>query len=632
MKDSFQQKKFLSVKKQKTFIDRRRSGIHYNPYTAEENTNLYTTFFMKIAFLSNNNPNDIHLWSGTTRHIYQMLSKHHELVWLGGNMVNGGLWHHCFKGCQEKYYPENYTRAFARILSAEINKYKCNIVITCDYYFATDLQLDIPIAYISDATFNQFRHYLNISDGYYGQLAEATEQRLIDNVDVLLYSSEWVKSNAIEHYHAESSKINVVEFGANMPTPTKYQTTINMDVCHLVFIGRSWEKKGGDKALEAYRYLKDKGFPCSLTIIGCMPSVKINKDENLLVIPFLDKSKKGDMEQLKEILYYSHFLILPTTFDAYGIVFCEASAYGVPSIAANVGGVSQPVREGKNGFLLPPTSSGKDYAKKILSIYSDKEKYINLRKSCRKEFENRLNWDVWSKKVNAILKKVVSQKQKENISATDYFIPVYAINLKSRPDRRKHIEEQFKGRAELDLHIIEAVKDTNGRVGLWKSMVKVIKKAIANNDDIIIICEDDHAFTEAYTKEYLMANIIGAEEQQAELLSGGIGGFGHAVPVAGNRYWIDWFWCTQFIVLFKPLFKKILAYQFRNNDTADGVLSALATSKMTLYPFLSIQTDFGYSDVTVSNDRCKGLISRHFQETDRRLRMIHCISHHFNNK
>lgn len=161
-------------------------------------------------------------------------------------------------------------------------------------------------------------------------------------------------------------------------------------------------------------------------------------------------------------------------------------------------------------------------------------------------------------------------------------------------------------------------------------MVKAVKTAISNGDDIMIICEDDHTFTQDYSRDYLFANIIEAEEQHVELLSGGIGGFGHAVPVSANRYWVDWFWCTQFIVIFKPLFNKILEYDFQDNDTADGVLSVIAKNKMTVYPFLSIQTDFGYSDVTASNDRFKGLISQHFQETDKRLAMIHNISHHFN--
>ena len=108
----------------------------------------------------------------------------------------------------------------------------------------------------------------------------------------------------------------------------------------------------------------------------------------------------------------------------------------------------------------------------------------------------------------------------------------------------------------------------------------------------MIICEDDHIFTPAYNKDYLFANIIGANAQGSELLSGGVGGFGTAVPVDTNRYWMDWFWSTQFIIIFKPLFQKILDYDFKDTDTADGVLSVLAKDKMTIYPFISVQKRF----------------------------------------
>lgn len=102
-------------------------------------------------------------------------------------------------------------------------------------------------------------------------------------------------------------------------------------------------------------------------------------------------------------------MVLPTEFDAFGIVFCEASAYGVPSIAANVGGVSRPIRGGKNGFLLSPNATPEDYAEKIKSVFRDKESYIELRKSSRKEYETRLNWNVWREKVNEILEETVEK-------------------------------------------------------------------------------------------------------------------------------------------------------------------------------------------------------------------------------
>jgi hypothetical protein len=214
----------------------------------------------------------------------------------------------------------------------------------------------------------------------------------------------------------------------------------------------------------------------------------------------------------------------------------------------------------------------------------------------------------------------------------NFYLSVYVINLNDRTERRQHIEEQFRGKPEFELTWVNAVEHPIGAVGLWQSMVKAVQMAEENDDDIMIICEDDHTFTSAYSKEYLLANIIEASGQGSELLSGGIGGFGAAVPAAANRYWIDWFWCTQFIVVFKPLFQKILDYEFKDTDTADGVLSALARDKMTVYPFISIQKDFGYSDVTRANNEISGMITNHFRQTDIRLSQIHHVAHKFRQK
>lgn len=214
-------------------------------------------------------------------------------------------------------------------------------------------------------------------------------------------------------------------------------------------------------------------------------------------------------------------------------------------------------------------------------------------------------------------------------NSTEFFIPVYVINLIDRMERRGHIEEQFHGKPEFELTWIDAIRHPIGAIGLWQSMVKAVEAAEANEDDIMIICEDDHIFTSAYSKEYLLTNIIEANEQGSDLLSGGIGGFGAAVPVATNRYWVNWFWSTQFIVVFKPLFRKILDYDFKDNDTADGVLSVIAKDKMVIYPFISIQKGFGYSDVTRSNNDILGLVDNLFKQSDFRMRIIHNVVHKF---
>ena len=193
-------------------------------------------------------------------------------------------------------------------------------------------------------------------------------------------------------------------------------------------------------------------------------------------------------------------------------------------------------------------------------------------------------------------------------------IPTYIINLPKRRDRLLHIYGQFAGRKEFAINIIKAIEHNIGAVGLWLTIRKIVQMAIDDNEDLIIICEDDHEFTSSYSRDFLLKNIIEAHHQNADVLSGGIGGgFRHALPVSENRFWVNHFFCTQFIVIYRKFFDKILSEHFDNSVTADDAISMLTSHKMVLYPFISIQKDFGYSDVTVSNDQKKGLISYLFE-------------------
>lgn len=78
------------------------------------------------------------------------------------------------------------------------------------------------------------------------------------------------------------------------------------------------------------------------------------KDADIVVYPYIDKSSARGQKLFEQILRQSHYLIAPTLFDCFGIVYCEASAYGIPVLTTDVGGISQAVRNGHNGFLFAP--------------------------------------------------------------------------------------------------------------------------------------------------------------------------------------------------------------------------------------------------------------------------------------
>lgn len=210
-------------------------------------------------------------------------------------------------------------------------------------------------------------------------------------------------------------------------------------------------------------------------------------------------------------------------------------------------------------------------------------------------------------------------------------IPTYIINLEHRNDRLKNILEEFKNKPEFDIHVQKGCFHENGAKGLWYSICQIIKKAKINNDDIIIIIEDDHIFTKDYNRYFFIKNVIEAGYQGVEILSGGVsGGIRHAIPVTENRYWVDHFWGTQFIVIYKKIYTKILEIEFNETDTADDLLSAMSVHKMVLFPFISVQKDFGYSDIT-KIDSERGDLSKIFIKAQEFLNIYHKANQRFKN-
>ena len=581
---------------------------------------------MRIAYLSNNSPENIHDWSGTPYHMYAVLKKHHDVDWIGYDVINGARWHHLMSGKNSVFYPEMYCMEAGRFLSRIIQEGHYDAVITSTYHFCVNLNVDIPVIFVSDIIFDSFKPWLKNQDPTYHELARKTERLCLEKVDGIVYSSLWAKEEAIKVYGISPEKIHVIEFGANIPTPEEIEAKhTSEDVCNLVFVGCDPKRKGLSKVLDTYRILQGMSIPCQLIVIGC--KVENAKKLGIVNYPMIDKASHDEMKLYDKILRKAHFLILPTVFDAFGIVFCEASAYGVPSISANVGGVSQPLRNGVNGIVLPSDASAESYAETIQKTYKNKQLYHQLSVSSIKEFKERLNWDAWCSRITQLLIDITSKKKTEEEDV--FYLPVYVINLPERIERKKHIEQQFNGKKEFEVTFVEAVKHEIGAVGLWHSLRKCVQMAMERGDDIIVVCEDDHVFTEFYSKEYFLSNVIGASQQGAEILSGGISNFRQAIPVSENRYWIDRFFATQFIVLYKPVFSKILDYTFKDTDAEDLVLPELSDRCMVLFPFISEQYDFGYSDVTEVHNERPGLVTDMFTRTKERLSLIHYIRNRF---
>ncbi|MCT3806723.1 hypothetical protein HZQ57_16530 [Elizabethkingia anophelis] len=201
-------------------------------------------------------------------------------------------------------------------------------------------------------------------------------------------------------------------------------------------------------------------------------------------------------------------------------------------------------------------------------------------------------------------------------------IPVYIINLEERTDRLQHVLNEFKDKNEFIIEIVQSRKNKKGNVDLWNNIRKCIKLAIERDEDFIIICENDHVFTNYYNKDILINEIYESYKQGIEILLCGISGvIGSVVPISNRKFWISHFWGLQFTVIYSSLFLKILNYDFKETDTADDLLSVMTSNKAVLFPFFSIQKYFGYSDVSLRNDIEKNNVDNLFNTAANKMKV-----------
>jgi glycosyltransferase involved in cell wall biosynthesis len=124
-------------------------------------------------------------------------------------------------------------------------------------------------------------------------------------------------------------------------------------------------------------------------------------------MPFLNKNDPAQRQRLSQLFLDSNIFLFPTLADAASIVLAEASAYGLPILANDTGGLSCVVNNGVNGYLVR-SNTGEEYASHILELVNNKEKYSELVKSSRDLYEQKLNWDAWAQAVRFFINAVAN--------------------------------------------------------------------------------------------------------------------------------------------------------------------------------------------------------------------------------
>lgn len=311
---------------------------------------------------------------------------------------------------------KSVAKNISKLVSNSLQKKNIDLIVAPGTIEVAYLKTEIPVIIWTDTTFAGLEEFYdkyknlsksNIRDAYHLELNAHKIAKYI------VYPSDWAAQSAIKNYKIEPDKIKVINFGSTI-NKTIDERDLDLIIkkrkkskLKLFFAAIEWERKGGDILIEAFKKILNKFPDAELHIAGIKPEIN-NKSiiNNIYLHGFLKKDNTEEYKKLQNLFKESHFFVVPSRAETYGMVFAEAGSYALPVLTSDRGGIPAVIKNGKNGYTFSYVDIANKIYQKITELYLDNEQYYQLAKNSFNEFKTRLNWDRAGQEFNKLINSI----------------------------------------------------------------------------------------------------------------------------------------------------------------------------------------------------------------------------------
>lgn len=220
----------------------------------------------------------------------------------------------------------------------------------------------------------------------------------LNRIDKMLAISEFSRTNILETYPLFEDKVETCYLGIDL---SKYSREENMgrelrnkwglpkDVLVAGVVGRIDPAKGQMEFVESLPAVI-KEHPGSFFIIAGRTTSE--EEEGYLVqvkakVKELGISKRvlftGFIEDVRSVLSSFDVLVMPSYFEAFGLVAIEAMACSVPVIATNMGSIEEIMPTSEHGLRISPRSSTQ-ISEALITLFNSPELRASISRTALK--------------------------------------------------------------------------------------------------------------------------------------------------------------------------------------------------------------------------------------------------------
>ena len=168
-------------------------------------------------------------------------------------------------------------------------------------------------------------------------------------------TSRWAADNLVKRYPDCGTKVHVMPYPVRahfLPSivDMRFERRTDPDrPVQLLFVGGDFPRKGGPELLDAWH---SGGF-ADRAVLHLVTGWPLAQDE-LPVGVRLVRDVAPHSDRWRELWRTSDLFVMPARHEAFGLVYQEAAAAGLPVVATRINAVPEIVKDGQSGILVPP--------------------------------------------------------------------------------------------------------------------------------------------------------------------------------------------------------------------------------------------------------------------------------------
>lgn len=246
--------------------------------------------------------------------------------------------------------------------------------------------------------------------GLQGKFLDIIKRKTLQNAKSITVVSNAIKKEILKKLDS-NLKIEVMSMGVDSKlfNPTKKDLSIkkkyNIKGPFLLFVGRLVEKKGVSYLLDAMPKVLEENPKAKLMIIGTGPleeklkeqTKKLGIEKNIIFMGAIQNKELPKYYATADVFVGPSIKDEGGDTEGLGLTLVEAGMCGCWLVGSDVGGISDIIKDGENGFLVKEKDT-EDLAKKIISSL----KLIGKRK--KNTSFNKFDWEIIKEKYAEVLK------------------------------------------------------------------------------------------------------------------------------------------------------------------------------------------------------------------------------------